>query len=72
VTLLDRKDFEGALSVAERALELFPMSAMSHVLLARVFSATGDPDLARGLVEAALEIDPEHGEAIALAGTLDS
>ena len=70
-TLLDRGDFDDALSVAERALELFPMSAMSHVMLGQIFGETGDSELARGLIEAALELDPEHDEARALARELE-
>jgi len=61
--LLGEGDVDGALEIAERTLELFPMSPMSHVLLAQIFRETGDPAVARELVEAALELDAEHQPA---------
>ncbi len=62
---------DAALAESERALECFPMSALSHVLMARAFRAAGDSNLARGLVAAALELDAGLDAARDLARELD-
>jgi tetratricopeptide (TPR) repeat protein len=63
-------DMEGALLHAEQALELFPMSATAHVMLAQAFLATGDPKLAADLARTALELDPGHEGARRLRNRL--
>jgi CubicO group peptidase (beta-lactamase class C family) len=62
--LRDARDREGAQELAERAVEMFPMSATSHVLLATAFADTGDMELARELTAIALELDPANSSAL--------
>ena len=68
----DAGNIQAAAEIAERAMELFPSSSMAHTLLAVAMAKGGDPGIARGLIEAALELDPENEEAVAMQAELDA
>ena len=63
---------ERAVEIAEEAIELFPMSSMAHTLLAIGLAKSGDPAVAVGLLEAALELDPRNEDAVEALGELSA
>jgi len=68
----DAGNVEAAMELAEGAVERFPMSSMSHTILALAMARSGDPGLALGLLEAALELDPENEEALSTYAELSA
>lgn len=57
ITLNQLHDTDRALTLAQKALTFFPSEALSHTLLAQVYLAQGQLDLAGSSITTALEID---------------
>lgn len=62
------KDLDRALTLAQKALTTFPSEAMSHTLLAQVYLAKGEIDLANDSIQTAFDINPNLAEAHLIAG----
>lgn len=62
------KDLDRALTLAQKALTTFPSEAMSHTLLAQVYLAKGETDLANDSIQTAFDINPNLAEAHLIAG----
>ena len=57
-TLLDARDFSGAVAAFQRAVELSPESAIAHYGLACALLDSGDPEGATAEIESALSLAP--------------
>jgi tetratricopeptide (TPR) repeat protein len=62
-TLAEQKRPEGALAVAQLAVEQYPALADAHVVLAQVQLQGGDAAAARASFRKALQLDPQHAVA---------
>ncbi len=64
------QDFDRALTLAKEALTLFPDEALSHTLLAEVYLAKNETELADQSIEKAFSIDPDFAQAHFTAGEI--
>ncbi len=66
---LEQREFTRALDPLERALEIDPRSAEAHTLMAVVYQAQGEPDLAEQHYRQALRYEPSNAMALNNYGT---
>ena len=66
---LEQREFTRALDPLERALEIDPRSAEAHTLMAVVYQAQGEPDLAEDHYRQALRHEPRNAMALNNYGT---
>lgn len=65
----DSEDWSRARPPLKRAMEIDPRSAETHVLLAILSEREAEPEIAGRLLEQALNIDPDHPQALNNYGT---
>ncbi len=63
VAALDRKDYPGAVTAAQRFVQLNPKSAESHFMLGVAYESAGNPDNAIAEFQEALRLDPKDADA---------
>lgn len=70
-TVIRNRDWRNNLTLFTAAVHAAPNSAKAHNNLGSLQMSAGRPDLAQGEFEAALRIDPEMPDTLALYGLLD-
>jgi tetratricopeptide (TPR) repeat protein len=66
-----RDDLEGAITLLEVNIALYPQHISSHLMMTQAYKVKGDKPAALAALEKALEIDPEHAHAQKMVRSLE-